>query len=159
MPDFASAETRALKNAVRAWHKAALPKITTKDFDESWSEFSEAWTRIKSPLGQSTFEKSLERARVAPDPAVALDYDSDDTRLLIRLCRELQQSSGDAPFFLACRTAAVACGLDHMSASRRLSMLVADGVLELVENGTLSKRKAARYRYVGAQREDDDLVY
>ena len=58
---------------------------------------------------------------------------------------------GAKPFFLACRKAGEALELDHVSASRWLNVLVADGILEVVEKGRQAKsaRRATRFRYLG----------
>jgi len=133
---------------VRRWHERALPIIGTKPFDETWADFVAAWPRVRFPKGQEPMTLIVQRADASPPPAVAERYDAPETRRLVAICRELQRASGDDPFFLSCRTAAELLGMDHATAWRRLEMLVADGVLLVVQVGT--KHRATRYRYVGS---------
>ena len=53
----------------------------------------------------------LERARAADPPTVATQYGSDEIRLLVALCRELQREVDDGPFYLATTTVAKLFGL------------------------------------------------
>ena len=89
----------------------------------------------------------LSQAQAAEIPQVASKYESPDTHLLIKVCRELQRVSGEGAFFLSCRTAGRLLGMNHNKAWLRLGMLVADGVLQVRIRGT--KKRATRYRYVG----------
>jgi hypothetical protein len=89
----------------------------------------------------------LERVRPA-GPAAALQYRSPKPRLLIALCRELQQEAGDGPFFLATTTVEKLLGPNRMRAWRWLQGLVRDGVLNVVDRGDGAKRMPARFRYV-----------
>lgn len=43
----------------------------------------------------------LQRATQTPPPKAAEKYDAQALRLLVALCRELQQAAGPDPFFLA----------------------------------------------------------
>lgn len=92
----------------------------------------------------------LERAKHSPPPAVAQNYEGDGLRLLVAICRELQNVSGNKPFYLACRTAATLLDLGengHVKAWRWLTLLVHDGVIEAVKRGERGKRRASRFRY------------
>lgn len=89
-------------------------------------------------------------AKVALDPPCSDEYECEGTRLLVRVCRELQRQSGSDPFFLGCRTASQITGLDRQTAHRRLKLLQADGVIGLVENGSKSAKKASTWRYLQA---------
>ena len=139
-----------LKPAVREWHRAALPVIGTKAFDETWAEFAYAWPRVRSAMGVNPLAEALARVDAATLPPEASDYDSPATRRLLLLCRELQRASGAEPFFLSCRSAGGLLGIDHDAANKLLAMLVADGVLARARAGTT--RTATRYRYVGGGR-------
>jgi hypothetical protein len=89
----------------------------------------------------------VQRADAGPAPQVAERYDAPQTRRLVAICRELQRTSGENPFFLSCRIAGNLLGLDQTTAWRRLGMLVADGVLLVAQSGTA--HWATRYRYAG----------
>jgi hypothetical protein len=69
--------------------------------------------------------------------------------LLVAVCYQLQRTAGDEPFYLACRSAAEVAGTDYQTVNRWINMLLADGVLKLVEKGTQGSGKASRFRYVG----------
>ena len=82
-------------------------------------------------------------------PEPALQYEQQELRLLVALCRELQRACGTGPFFLSTRTAGQLLGINHVRASRWLRGLRHDGILELVSRGTRQDRLASRYRYLG----------
>jgi hypothetical protein len=73
------------------------------------------------------------------------------TDLAVR--RELQAAACDDPFYLGCRTAATL--LDVRNEEGEVLQvrvwrwpLIHDGVLEVVEKGDHTKRRASRYRYL-----------
>jgi hypothetical protein len=79
----------------------------------------------------------LERARQAEPPAAASQYRSPKTRLLIALCRQLQQEAGDGPFFLSTTTVEKLLGPNRMRAWRWLQGLVRDraGMTSAISGG------------------------
>lgn len=147
IPALAGVAVAELRDIVRRWHERALPVIGTKPFDETWADFVAAWPRVQFPKGQEPMKLIVRRADASPPPGVAKRYDAPQTRRLIAICQELQRAHGNSPFFLACRTAADLLEMDHATAWRRLEMLVADGVLVVVQSGTT--QRATRYHYVG----------
>jgi response regulator of citrate/malate metabolism len=92
--------------------------------------------------------KLLAAAMDAELPDVALEYDSEQCRLLVKLCRELQRTAGHSTFFLSCRTAGRLLNVDHSTANRWLYMLEQDEILQVVSRGSNAGRKATRYRYL-----------
>lgn len=76
-------------------------------------------------------------------------YEQVGLRLLVALCRQLQQVSGQQPFFLACRTAGDLLGVTHVQAWRWLTLLAHDRIVEEVEKGDRVHRRASRFRYLG----------
>ncbi len=151
VPGMASADLAALRRILRRWHEQALPRIGTKPFDDTWFEFLRAWRNAKFPLGAGPMTEIMQMALSAPLPPEALDYDTDEVRWLVVLCRELQRAAGEGPFFLSCRTAAVLLKVDQMTAWRWLCGLVYAGLLQVVEKGRQAKsaRRATRFRYLG----------
>ena len=154
IPRLVDAPVDAMKPHVRQWHKIGLEKavIGTEPFDETWIDFIHAWPKVKFPRGKEPMIAIPERAKHSPPPAVAQNYEGDGLRLLIAICRELQNVSGNKPFYLACRTAATLLDLGEngfVTAWRWLSLLVHDGVIEEVERGHRGKRRASRSRYKG----------
>jgi hypothetical protein len=152
LPELAGADLRTLRPVVRLWHSRALAVIRTKAFDDTWADFVRAWEAVRFADGDDPLVPALERARTGPEPAAARAYDTPAVRLLVALCRELQRAAGPQPFFLSCRSAARILALPgdvaHVTANRYLRMLVADGVLELVQPGGPESMKAHRFRYL-----------
>lgn len=140
------ASASELKCHLRAWHLRALPKIATKAFESTWTDFIRSWHRVESPVGGSPMTQITKTASEQPYPACASDYDSEKVKMLIRLCAQLQHESGVEPFYLTCRAASLAIQTDRTTAHSWLKMLVFDGVLEQVLKGY--QGKASRYRYL-----------
>ena len=110
------------------------------------SDFLRAWPRIDPAFGPATVDAAFERAKGrAPLPELA-EY-GPRVHLLANLCRELQAATGDAPFFLAARTAGKLLECDPTPAWRVLDLLEEEKMLECVEEGTPGR--AARYRWIG----------
>jgi len=145
---LADAPADELKPYVLRWHKLALPHISTKPFEETWIDFLRAWPRVKFPKGTEPMVAIFKQANESAVPRAALGYEIDGLRLLASLCRELQRASGDKPFFLSCRTAGRLLEVDHTTAWRWLFLLAHDRIIEEVEKGDRTKRRASRYRYL-----------
>jgi hypothetical protein len=152
-PQYADADPRQLRDMVRAWHERALPRIRTKEFEETWIDFLKAWPRIRHKKGEEPMAQIFERAIQLEPPGVAVENypDHNTLKILVSLCRELQQAAGDNPFFLSSRTAGRLLNVTPMTANRWLFLLQSDGILKLVSKGgtATTVRKASRYRYVG----------
>ncbi len=151
MPKYADADPTAFREIVRRWYKMALPNIRTKEFEETWIDFLKGWEKIKYKIGEGVLAEVLERARALPTPAMAMELYPGDKKILflVRLCRELQASAGDDPFFLSARTAGRLVDVSAMMASRYFFLLESDHILKIVEKGGTAKnpRKATRYKY------------
>lgn len=145
IPVLVDANSNDLRDIVRQWHELALPFIGTEPFDATWGEFVYGWPRVKFPKGSEPMVQVLERADAATLPTFAANYDCPKTHKLIKICRELQLTTGDGPFFLSCRTAGELLGIDHNTAWKRLLMLENDGILKATVRG--SKKRATRYMY------------
>ena len=149
IPSLAGAQAKDLEPYVRMWHQQALPYIKTKPIGETMIDFSKGWKRIKFAKGEGALNVAFEAARRATPPQAATIYGIDELPLLACLCRELQRSSGENPFFLSCRTAGSLLGKDHSTASRWLYLLEEyAGLIKTVEKGTIKQRRATRFRYV-----------
>jgi hypothetical protein len=153
VPEASDASFIELKPVVREWHARALRIIATKPFDDTWADFTTAWSNVKVPGDKTVLDACLAQADAAPNPPIAQLYDSDLTQRLIRFCFALQAFSGDAPFYLSCRSAAAKLRTDYKKAAQRLKMLCDDGVLEVSEMHT--KTRAIRYRIAGAVMAED----
>lgn len=147
IPSAAKATFAELRPVVARWFELARPFIATPDFDTTWSDFVNGWPKVKYPTGSGPLAVALAAADAADPPTCATRFESIETRRIIGLCRELQRNAGDGVFYLACRTLERLIGMDHTLASKRLGMLVAEGILDCVERGRPGR--ASRYRYIG----------
>lgn len=139
-----------LRPVVKAWHSAALPRIATKPLEETIWDFAESWDKVRFPADARPVAMCFAEAVKAPTPKCAEHYEHPKIRLLVALCRELQRAAGDAPFFLACRTAAKLLEYNHVDVAAWLRGLRRDKVLELVDKRSGGGgRRAYRYRYRG----------
>lgn len=143
IPALANLRAGALRDVVKLWHTQAVEVIKTKSFDETWSDFVDGWPRVKFARGV-LLASILKRAREQPPPPEASKYDSEPVRLLVSLCRELQVNAGREPFYLSARMAEELLGVPRVQVNRWMRMLQADGVLVLVELGTLGGIEAGR---------------
>jgi len=150
LADAGGQDLDRLEPCLRVWHNEGVRRgvIATVNFSETWIDFLRAWPKVRFPKGQEPMVAVFQKAFEGPLPAVAERYDQRGLRLLVALCRELQRAAGAEPFFLACRTAGRLLDVSHVQAHRWLFLLVHDGIIEVVEPGDRSKRRASRYRYL-----------
>lgn len=148
IPELAEQSAQALLPYVKLWHERARPLIRTKPFEESKLDFLECWDKIEHPKGQERIRMSFELALKADLPECAREYESDQIKLLVGFCRELQRAAGDQPFYLACRAAAPFLETTHTQVNRWLRLLCLDKVLREVEKGQRGRRRASTFRYL-----------
>jgi hypothetical protein len=143
------------KAAVERWHQEYLPVIGTKAWAETWSDFRNAWNKVKflegeGPLNQAY--EAIDMTKPIPEQLQELGYDKDLFKVA-ELCRLLAMNSLDKEtFFLGNRSLAGLIGVSQPTAGNILNMLVQDGILEVVQIGKLEKGKspsATTYRYLG----------
>jgi hypothetical protein len=135
-----------LRRIVRAWHIQAHPFIRTKQFDESWIDFSEAWELIRLPAG-CCFDAAAKAADLDVPPSIAEKYDG-NLRRLASLCRQLQRQWGKSPFPLGCQKAADFLGVSKFHAWSLLRTLQIDTIIVLKKLGSKKSKKASEFRYV-----------
>ncbi len=146
LPDFSEIVTRDdLKPIARRWYTAALPFISTKDFEETLIDFLEGVGKVKYLGDQGPLHILYRQAMEKPFPAITANYQAESIRQLIALCAELQRENLGQPFFLACRSAGAVLGITHSLAAKYLRLLVRSKVLEEVTKG--GRGKASEYRY------------
>jgi len=148
IPSLADASASQLKPYVKQWHVAARSVIRTKEFEISWFEFAESWSKVKFPAGKGPIDMLFAQLNDTDLPEIAAQYENSKIRLLVALCRELQRASGNSSFFLSSRKAGDLIGVDHATAARWFHGLVLDGILRIAEVGSCSSHKASRYRYL-----------
>jgi len=82
-------------------------------------------------------------------PPEVLEYEDEKTRLLLRICWQIDWIAGRRDWFLSCRDAGRFSGLGHDTAAKRLEMFVADGHLRIISKGGMNgEREATVYDYV-----------
>ena len=143
IPRFADASMDQLRPEVLQWHERYFPD-GHEPFDETWSEFTIAFDRVKYPAGSGPIDSAWARAQQASVPAAVAKYDCPITQAVIKLAIELTKETDDGEFFLACRTPAKLLDVDHKVVWKRLRMLTSDGVLVLIEQG--KRPYASRYK-------------
>lgn len=152
-PDYAGADPLTLGPLVERWHRAALPNISTTDFEETWSDFLHAWESVKYPIGSTSLilDRALARVEASEPPAEAAQYRCPVTARLVHICHALQVESGlENTFFLSTRTAADLLGLENnWRAWKMLRRLQRDEIIRQTRPGTRSK--APSYRYMGGR--------
>jgi hypothetical protein len=138
-----------LLDAFNRWHDTGLqtgqldPAKTREDY---MTKFMSSKSKARKPLGPILdFEAVIAELNTKPLPPEADFFESDPPRRLVGLCKLLQEHAGDAPFFLACRKAALAIGLQHTEAATYLSSFVGLGLLTEISKG--KGFRASRYRF------------
>lgn len=148
IPALVGKPARDLKPFVRRWFDAALPTISSRDFDETWGEFAKGWSRVKWAHGDGPLVEALRRAQGSNQPDCAAQY-GPALRLLVAILRELQRAAGDSPIFVSGLKVGDLVGVHPGTGTRYLQGLVADGVLEVVSRPPRGAIRAIRYRYLG----------
>jgi hypothetical protein len=152
IPEYTDADPKQFRLVVVEWHKRALHYIETKEFEETWIDFLKGWDKIKWKIGENPMTQIFEKVMRSKPPRIAIEKYPDNSNLkkLVSLCRELQQASGDNPFFLSARTTGKLFNVAPMTASRWFFLLETDGILKVVSRGKLTQTRgiATRFRYI-----------
>lgn len=149
IPEVANMEGIALQPILKAWHELASPHSQTS-FAETWTDFLDAWDKVRFAKGEEPMTIATENARRGPYPASIADWADEPALHLVGLCRELQRFHLSEPFFLSCHTAGKQVGLSHTQANKHLRSFVKYKVLEVVKLGTPGPNgKATTWRYHG----------
>lgn len=133
IPDLAPASAADLRDFVVAWHRAALPAITTKDFESTFWDFAEGWANVRYPANSEPVKAAFELAQKDDTPKCAKLYENPKVRLPGQLCRRIQQAAGERPRLLEWRVAGALLEETYSVAERWMRGLVNDGVLERTE--------------------------
>lgn len=137
------ADVNDMLSAVQQWHHTFVDVIDTKVFSVTWADFCYAWSRVRFKVGDQVLESLLANVPAPPAHLVRAGYDEVMQRL-VGICLRLQEHEGAAPFFLGCRKAGELLGVHFTHAGSLLRLLVADGILRVVDKG--SNGRSTRYR-------------
>lgn len=141
------ADMQIAKGIVKKWHARALPMISTKDFDTTWSDFVHAYQGARHALGKPFIALAMEKVNRGELPAVAGEYDNPTVKKLVGICAALAVE-GNGYFFVSSHTLANCLNIKPMQAWRFLRMLEADGVLQCLDAGTAGEHgRAARFKW------------
>lgn len=145
-----------LKPIIRRWHGMARPRMRTQAFDETWSDFLEAWKHARFPLSSDLVRVASNKAKAGDLPPEALAFDAAETRLLVGICFHLSRGHRSGHFFLSSHGVAKLLNRDQPVIYRRLQMLVAEGLLRLHRPG--NSQKANRYQWLGSKELQDPIT-
>ena len=90
--------------------------------DDYWAEFLDAYSYARMGLDENPIEVAVSRAKAAPLPQVR-GFTDERIRLLVAICREMQQITGAAPFFLPTRKLGEILDACHTKVARWLRIL------------------------------------
>jgi DNA-binding transcriptional ArsR family regulator len=113
--------------------------------DDYYAEFLEAYSYVHTGLN---VELAVGRAKAAPLPEVQ-GFTDERIRLLVAICREMQEITGAEPFFLPTRTLGEILDVDYSRVARWLRALEALEIIHLAP-GEVRRRggnRCPRYRY------------
>jgi len=133
-----------LKKIVRQWHSMALPRITTKEFSETWADFVNAWSYVHTGLDVGhPVATAWHKVQSEPLPEVCAAYDSQSVRELLALCYYLKGENG--VFFLSMHGAGTLTEKHPFQIRRYLKMFEADGLFTTIRKGT--RKDATTYKW------------
>lgn len=138
-----------LRKIVRQWFDRALPIIRTKDWHETWEDFLIAWPR--APRMAPSWDEVISTYNGLPLPK---GYDDPVLAELVRLFSAAQQRHGSGNVWrMTYERAAEVVGVSKDTAWRKIKILVFEGVVELVRNGTNRGKddNACEWRFLGAK--------
>jgi hypothetical protein len=92
------------------------PGLTRDDY---YAEFLEAYSYARIGLDENPIDVAVSRARTAPLPHVQ-GFTDERIRLLVAICREMQEITNPNPFFLPTRKLGEILGVHYARVARWL---------------------------------------
>jgi Bifunctional DNA primase/polymerase, N-terminal len=145
-----AATERELENVFDRWSLIAHPfwrrELTRDDY---YAEFLEAYSYARIGLDENPIELAVCRAKTAPLPQVQ-GFTDDRIRLLVAICREMQQITGANPFFLPTRKLGDILGVHYTVAARWLRILEKPLQMIHLASGEVRRQggsRSPRYHY------------
>jgi hypothetical protein len=155
VPEFRHEPIGAVRGSVQAWFDQARQFLPGRSFTDVWAEFVAGWKKVRYAAGDDPVTRAWETIQGQPAPPEAEQYDDARIGRLIALCRQLQHDGGGGSFYLSGERAGELFGVTQPVAAKWLAMLVADNVLEVVDQGggfRGGRRTARQYRMATAGR-------
>jgi hypothetical protein len=137
-----------LRDVFSRWFTRAMDFLRPEQTrDEYMTQFLNAYASAKIPLGEGIITQAWKQAQEKPLPPEAVDnFEDQNLRLVVALCRELQIMAGLEPFYLSARTVQRLFKLEsHATAARWLRSLCVLKILDETEKGR--GVRASRYRF------------
>lgn len=147
---FTPAQLRAVFSR---WFQRATEFLRPEQtHDEYMTQFLNAYASAKIPLGEGVITQAWKQAQEKPLPPEAVEnFEDQNLRLVVALCRELQIIAGQEPFYLSSRTVQRLTKQEsHATAARWLSSFCVLKILDEVEKG--KGVRASRYRFNFAEK-------
>jgi hypothetical protein len=116
--------------------------------DDYYAEFLDAYDYARMGLEENPLELAVSRAKAAPLPDVP-GFTNERIRLLVAICRELQEITGGSPFYLPTRKLGDILGAHWTRVAKWLRALEVLGIIRLAP-GEVRKRggsRCPRYHY------------
>jgi hypothetical protein len=153
VPDLRDRKAADLRPLVHQWHQQAASRLGGRTATDAYAQFVVAWSGVRFAAGDDVVKLAWEL--VQRQPVAATGYGDERIDTLIALCRTIQQENEyngrGARFALSGYVVARLFGVSQPTAAAWLAMLVADGVLEVVDAGggfRGGRRLAREYRLV-----------
>ena len=137
-----------LRDVFSRWYKLAAEFLRPEQTrDEYMTQFLNAYASAKIPLGEGIITQAWKQAQEKPLPPEAIEnFEDQNLRLVVALCRELQIMAGKEPFYLSARTVQRLTKQEsHATAARWLRSLCVLKILDETEKGR--GVRASRYRF------------
>jgi hypothetical protein len=137
-----------LRDVFSRWYKLAAGLLRSEQTrDEYMTQFLNAYASAKIPLGDGIIRLAWKQAQEKLLPPEAVEnFEDQNMRLVVALCRELQIIAGKEPFYLSARTVQQLLKQDgHATAARWLRSFCVLQILTETEKG--SGVRASRYRF------------
>lgn len=127
-----------LKDFLVWWLKENDQHIRTKDWEENWTKFEEALSKVKFPTGEH-WSKAVELAVTLEVPS---EIEGQKRRELMKLCMALAQMSSDGEFFVSLDQASHSLGIDRSYAGALINRLTMEGriIVTKVHTSKMARR-------------------
>jgi hypothetical protein len=153
VPELRDRKASELRPLVHQWHQQAASRLGGRTATDGYAQFVVAWKAVRFAAGDDVVKLAWEL--VQRQPVEATGYGDERIDTLIALCRAIQRENEfnghGARFALSGYVVARLFGVSQPTTAAWLAMLVADGVLEVVDAGggfRGGRRLAPAYRRV-----------